>query len=173
MPPCASHRVRACGPADPARRWIGLTATPYRQDQLDDLIALQLNPPERPRISRGEVLEPVTNQVTTTPGNGRRSSTPSDTDILPACGNRTQCDAVRRNRQAWHARGQGFESPKLHKAFPSPRSRPKCLIKCLRARGLTWVFACVHVCGDAVAHGTTRTLDSRLCRPGSRPGPTS
>jgi superfamily II DNA or RNA helicase len=28
----------------PARRWIGLTATPYRRDQLDELIALQLGP---------------------------------------------------------------------------------------------------------------------------------
>ena len=28
----------------PARRWIGLTATPYRRDKLDDLIALQLGP---------------------------------------------------------------------------------------------------------------------------------
>jgi superfamily II DNA or RNA helicase len=28
----------------PARRWIGLTATPYRRDQLDDLIGLQLGP---------------------------------------------------------------------------------------------------------------------------------
>lgn len=28
----------------PARRWIGLTATPYRRDQLDNLIALQLGP---------------------------------------------------------------------------------------------------------------------------------
>lgn len=28
----------------PARRWLGLTATPYRRDQLDDLIALQLGP---------------------------------------------------------------------------------------------------------------------------------
>jgi superfamily II DNA or RNA helicase len=27
-----------------ARRWLGLTATPYRRDQLDDLIALQLGP---------------------------------------------------------------------------------------------------------------------------------
>ena len=27
-----------------ARRWIGLTATPYRRDELDDLIALQLGP---------------------------------------------------------------------------------------------------------------------------------
>ncbi len=34
------HAVRQI----PARQWIGLTATPYRRDQLDDLIALQLGP---------------------------------------------------------------------------------------------------------------------------------
>src|SRR4051794_10809825 len=28
----------------PARRWLGLTATPYRRDQLDDLISLHLGP---------------------------------------------------------------------------------------------------------------------------------
>jgi superfamily II DNA or RNA helicase len=28
----------------PARRWLGLTATPYRRDKLDDLIALQIGP---------------------------------------------------------------------------------------------------------------------------------
>jgi len=28
----------------PARRWLGLTATPYRRDRLDDLIALQVGP---------------------------------------------------------------------------------------------------------------------------------
>jgi superfamily II DNA or RNA helicase len=28
----------------PARRWLGLTATPYRRDQLDELIALQVGP---------------------------------------------------------------------------------------------------------------------------------
>ena len=28
----------------PARRWLGLTATPYRRDQLDDLIAFQFGP---------------------------------------------------------------------------------------------------------------------------------
>ena len=35
-----THAVRQI----PARRWLGLTATPYRRDQLDDLIALQLGP---------------------------------------------------------------------------------------------------------------------------------
>jgi superfamily II DNA or RNA helicase len=34
------HAVRQI----PSRRWLGLTATPYRRDQLDDLIALQLGP---------------------------------------------------------------------------------------------------------------------------------
>src|SRR3954471_23704014 len=34
------HAVRQI----PARRWLGLTATPYRRDQLDDLIDLQLGP---------------------------------------------------------------------------------------------------------------------------------
>jgi superfamily II DNA or RNA helicase len=34
------HAVRQI----PARRWLGLTATPYRRDQLDGLIALQLGP---------------------------------------------------------------------------------------------------------------------------------
>ena len=28
----------------PARRWLGLTATPYRRDKLDDLIAMQVGP---------------------------------------------------------------------------------------------------------------------------------
>jgi superfamily II DNA or RNA helicase len=34
------HAVRQI----PAKRWFGLTATPYRRDQLDDLIGLQLGP---------------------------------------------------------------------------------------------------------------------------------
>ncbi len=34
------HAVRQI----PARRWLGLTATPYRRDKLDDLIGLQLGP---------------------------------------------------------------------------------------------------------------------------------
>jgi superfamily II DNA or RNA helicase len=28
----------------PARRWLGLTATPYRRDKLDDLITMQVGP---------------------------------------------------------------------------------------------------------------------------------
>jgi hypothetical protein len=67
-----------------------------------------------PAFQREEVLEPVTNQVTTPPASGRHSATHPDTDIPLACGNPTRRDAIRRNRQAWHARGQGFESPKLH-----------------------------------------------------------
>jgi hypothetical protein len=59
-------------------------------------------------------LDPVTNQVTTTPDRARRSTTRSDTGVFLTCSNSTWRDAIRRNRQAWHARGQGFESPKLH-----------------------------------------------------------
>jgi superfamily II DNA or RNA helicase len=52
----------------PARRWLGLTATPYRRDKLDDLIALQVGPtrhtithPTDPG-QRGEELAAVTEQ---------------------------------------------------------------------------------------------------------------
>ena len=51
---------------------------------------------------RREVIpEPVTMQVTTPPGDGRRSATYPDTDIHLTCGKPTQSDAVRRNRHAW------------------------------------------------------------------------
>ena len=39
-----------------------------------------------------EILKPVTNQVTTAPGDDRRSATYSDTRIAPTCGNPTQPD---------------------------------------------------------------------------------
>jgi superfamily II DNA or RNA helicase len=48
----------------PVRRWLGLTATPYRRDKLDDLIAMQVGPvrhtitlpsaPLAPTLSEGE-----------------------------------------------------------------------------------------------------------------------
>jgi superfamily II DNA or RNA helicase len=48
-----------------ARRWLGLTATPYRRDQLDDLMALQLGPvrhtltaPEPGTLAAAEVGAP-------------------------------------------------------------------------------------------------------------------
>jgi superfamily II DNA or RNA helicase len=41
----------------PARRWLGLTATPYRRDKLDDLIAMQVGPVRHtitlPRVPAG------------------------------------------------------------------------------------------------------------------------
>ena len=40
-----------------ARRWLGLTATPYRRDKLDDLIALQLGP-TRYTITQGSDTGP-------------------------------------------------------------------------------------------------------------------
>ena len=44
---------------------------------------------QRSCISNGGDLEPVTNQVTTTPGNPRHSATEPDTYIRLACSNRT------------------------------------------------------------------------------------
>ena len=46
-------------------------------------------------------MQPVTNQVTTTPGNRRHSATYRDTCIALACGDQVRCDAIRRNRNAW------------------------------------------------------------------------
>jgi superfamily II DNA or RNA helicase len=49
----------------PARRWLGLTATPYRRDQLDDLIGLQVGPvrhsmrPPGSGTLEGEAPEPL------------------------------------------------------------------------------------------------------------------
>ena len=49
----------------PARRWLGLTATPYRRDKLDDLMALQLGPvrhtipyPQHPAPPRPKTRRP-------------------------------------------------------------------------------------------------------------------
>lgn len=51
----------------PARRWLGLTATPYRRDQLDELIALQLGP----------VLHTITRRPAgTLPADPARAGTP-------------------------------------------------------------------------------------------------
>jgi hypothetical protein len=49
----------------------------------------------------GESPRLVTNQVTTTLGDGRRATTYSDSTITPTCGNPTQPDAARQNRHAW------------------------------------------------------------------------
>jgi len=59
----------------------------------------QLRPKRRTRSWRN--LEPVTNQVTTTTGNDRRSATNPDAGMLLTCGNPTQFDGIRRNRNAW------------------------------------------------------------------------
>lgn len=55
----------------PARRWLGLTATPYRRDKLDDLMALQVGP----------VRHTITH--TAEPANGEQQSLPHN-DIQSA-----------------------------------------------------------------------------------------
>jgi hypothetical protein len=44
VPPSARRGVRERGPADPGEAVVGLTATPYRRDGLDELIHHQLGP---------------------------------------------------------------------------------------------------------------------------------
>ena len=65
------------------------------------MLLLGLGATEDASFRREEVLEPVTNQVTTAPGNGRHNATYPDTGNPPACGNQTSCDGIRRIRHAW------------------------------------------------------------------------
>jgi hypothetical protein len=46
----------------PARRWLGLTATPYRRDKLDDLITLQLDPIRHSIIHSHRTQPPMTSR---------------------------------------------------------------------------------------------------------------
>src|SRR5215468_525523 len=72
----------------------------------------------------GRTGRQVTNQVTTAPDNARSGETSSDAARGLACGNRTQRDALRQNRAAWHAEGQGFESlSSTEPVFPAQRPR--------------------------------------------------
>jgi superfamily II DNA or RNA helicase len=50
----------------PARRWLGLTATPYRRDKLDDLIALQVGPVRHAITTQAGALGRLTTAQTET-----------------------------------------------------------------------------------------------------------
>src|SRR5260370_898059 len=41
----------------PARRWLGLTATPYRRDKLDDLIGMQVRPVRHTITTPGQAAD--------------------------------------------------------------------------------------------------------------------
>jgi hypothetical protein len=60
---------------------------------------------------RASSSEPVTYQVPTRQGFRRPSTTAPDACRALSCGNQTVLDHLRRNSSAWHAEGQGFESP--------------------------------------------------------------
>lgn len=62
----------------PARRWLGLTATPYRRDELDDLIALQLGPVRHTMSTP----EPGTLAAAAAGGTAERSLTVHLTDFV-------------------------------------------------------------------------------------------
>ena len=57
------------------------------------------------------LAEAVTNQVTTSPADTSRLRPVTDDEPALTCAGLTVSDCARRARQAWHARGQGFESP--------------------------------------------------------------
>src|ERR1700722_16149238 len=50
----------------------------------------------------GRSGDPVPNQVPTIPDWARPGATSPDNATALTCGNRTQCDAIRRNHDAWH-----------------------------------------------------------------------
>jgi superfamily II DNA or RNA helicase len=52
----------------PAGRWLGLTATPYRRDKLDDLIAWQVGPTRHTIVPSREQNQNVSRQGPTLPG---------------------------------------------------------------------------------------------------------
>jgi hypothetical protein len=68
----------------------------------------------------------VPNQVPTTPAGLRCRLTQCDSTTRLSCRSATYRYFARQNQQAWHARGQGFESPKLHD-FSCLFSMKKCL----------------------------------------------
>jgi len=55
--------------------------------------------------------KPVTNPVTTTADRASRSEPVLESNPHLTWAGSTKADHARRTRQAWHARGQGFESP--------------------------------------------------------------
>ena len=108
QPKAEAALLRLCGLGRPGRAApqaledepAGNAGHPAALAPAADLLALDVRSEDAAPHKRGG-LEPVTMQVTTPPGDGRRSATYSDTDIHLACGNPTQSDRIRRNRQVW------------------------------------------------------------------------
>ena len=67
----------------PARRWLGLTATPYRRDKLDDLIAMQIGPVQHTITLSRETADP---DALTLPGTGQVVA-----DVIAALGKHRNC----------------------------------------------------------------------------------
>jgi superfamily II DNA or RNA helicase len=86
------HAVRQI----PARRWLGLTATPYRRDKLDDLIALQVGPIRH-------TITHATDHATDRARAGRNAArAPQQLDLGPAG------DALLRPTPVLHVHQTGF-----------------------------------------------------------------
>ena len=106
----------------PARRWLGLTATPYRRDQLDDLITLQLGP-IRYTVDRpaGETLTSVDAQA------------PQPVLHVHRTAFRYLGDADPTSQEAW-LRSTAIWSPTISACAKSPRT---CSTH-MRADGIAW-----------------------------------
>jgi hypothetical protein len=75
------------------------------------LALAMVNPSYETTMPVGRDRQPGPNQVPTPPDFPGPSQTSPDIRAALNSGNRTQHDIVRRNPAAWHAEGQGFESP--------------------------------------------------------------
>ena len=64
--------------------------------------------------------EPVPNQVPTPPDSARQYQASPDVKAALISGNRTQRDAVRRNRHAWHAEGRGVNLGQVSSSWQQP-----------------------------------------------------
>jgi hypothetical protein len=77
----------------PARRWLGLTATPYRRDKLDELIAWQvgqtrhtITPPPKPRPGHGQPrTRPARHHSRPRPSRSRPAGAPNCLLLLRRC----------------------------------------------------------------------------------------
>jgi hypothetical protein len=105
-----------------ARAWRDAPAraggdSPAILGETDPLVRSPLKP--KPYLRSGAIAlpepgpdpEPEPEPEPEPPDLARYSATSPDTGLPRNCDNRTQRDVVRRNPAAWHAEGQGFESP--------------------------------------------------------------
>jgi hypothetical protein len=106
----------------PARRWLGLTATPYRRDKLDDLIAWQVGPTRHTIVPSRERDQNLGRQELALPG---VAPTARDTRPVPVLhvhptDYRYSGDATRKRRAEWPRSTATWQAPRTAAARSSP-----------------------------------------------------